>query len=510
MKLIKSSKILLLCLFLIAFIPRVYNLDETEIYPDEITWMVRGKETFYAIKQLNFKYFETSWWNIQNDTQAISLPLVLIDGPSLILFGKNQSTFNLGLFSDITAARLPIVFLNSFFIVIFYLFLRKIFSQNLSLFTAVLLALDPIFIGFGRMVINDGLLTLFSFTAICSFLFLDKLKSILLSGICLSLGFLTKPNGLLPLCSWLTFCFMSFKDKRMLFNRLFTALIVSIFLITILWPASWNKPIISIFEYNFRQTILARQQPIHQFFIGEITTDPPFYFYLFQITTRLPLLIYIGLISFPIFIFLEIKNNKNWKKNTNYPKFIAIAIYCLIFLLITSLASRKLGVRYILPLWPWIYITSCWTLFQIANLFKKRFFKFIFLICIVIINLLIIIHYYPSYQLFYNQLIGGPQNAQKYDLVGLCSGAKGSLEFIDQNFNINEPVAMIGCNKVIAPYYSSRQITTNWQTSNLVIVENAYKQLMPNDEAVKFFDEQKPIFVVKENGAILSRVYSKK
>ncbi len=128
---------------------------------------------------------------------------------------------------------------------------------------------------------------------------------------------------------------------------------------------------------------------------------------------------------------------------------------------------------------------------------------------ILLSSLKIVIGYSPDYYLFYNKLIGGPSNAQKYDLVGLCSGVKEALKFIDQSYNIHEPIAVIGCSQVLAPYYSSRQITTDWQTSNLVIIENSYKQLMPQSEVIKYYNGKIPIHVVIEKGAILSRIYSK-
>jgi len=498
-----------LIIFIIALIPRVYGLDQTELYPDEITWMVRGKETIYAIKQLNLKYFDTAWWHIQDDTQAISIPLVLINGPFLILFGKNQSAFSLGLFSDIESARLPIAILNSFFIVIFYFFLRKIFSSGLSLFTSILLALDPIMIGFGRLVMNDTLLTFFTFIAICGFLFLDKSKSVLIAGSSLALGFLTKPNGLLPIISWLIYVFWPLKYKKSLLIKLILSLVISFFFIIILWPSSWHSPLFSVFEYVFRQTIIIENQPLRRFFMGEVTYNPPRYFYLFQIAARLPSLLLIGLVLSPIFIVLKLKTNKTWKQNINLAKFVAITVYCLVFLLIISFVPEKVSVRYILPLWPWIYIISCWTIFEIANLFKNKTICLIFISLFVVYSLFLVIQYNPSYQLFYNRLVGGPGNAQKYNLVGLCSGVKGALKFIDQNYNLNEPVAIMGCSKVVAPYYSSRKITTDWQNSNLVIIEYAFEQLMPQSEVIKYFKNKIPIYVVKEKGATLSKIYTK-
>ena len=163
---IKSvSLLLIIFIFLISFFVRIYKLQETEIYPDEITWMVRGKESFLAIKTGRFFYFKTAWWKSETDTEAINLPGALISGASMFFLAKNQPTnYSLNIFPDYIAARIPFTIINSLFVVFFYLFLIKITNNKKTAFLGSLIfSLDPISIALSRWYLVDSYLMIWLF-----------------------------------------------------------------------------------------------------------------------------------------------------------------------------------------------------------------------------------------------------------------------------------------------------------------------------------------------------------
>lgn len=490
-----SKAILIFLLLVVALVPRVYQLGNTPIYPDEITWMVRSKETVFAIKQLNWKYFETAWWTEKSGTIAIGAPLVFISGIFLILTGQNQSTISLNLFPDFIAARLPLAILNSFFIIVFYFFTKRIASQKVAFFSSILLALDPVHIANSRLSMQDGLLTFFTFTAVSSYALTARLKHwLLLAFFSLIAAFLTKPQGILALNTgvvMMTKNINSFKKQWLILSLSILIFMTAIFLF-------WS--------YLSTQFTLS-QQGMRNFFMGQISFNPPPYYYLFQITTRLPAIIFVGLALFPIFAFNIFRKVHYTKFIKNYLPQIAIFSFCFLFLLLFSLSAKKPGARYILPLWPWIYLASGWSLVQTAQFFQKSFFKFLFLTVVVLSSFVSVARYSPDYYLFYNSLIGGPKNAQQYDLVGLCCGAKESAEFINKYYPTTHSVFVIGCSSSILPYYYSKKIAQDWQSAQIVVVENSFAQLLPNDEKIKHFNQLTPIHQVEAKGAILAKIY---
>ena len=81
-----TDKKILLVIYLVTLFSRFYQLNNSIVYPDEVTWMVKGKETIYALAKLNISYFKTAWWNDNTETYAIGLPVVVLNG--LFLFGN--------------------------------------------------------------------------------------------------------------------------------------------------------------------------------------------------------------------------------------------------------------------------------------------------------------------------------------------------------------------------------------------------------------------------------------
>lgn len=498
---LRSRAIILIFLFLIALIPRVYHLDQTTIYPDEISWIVRGKGLISALKQRNFKYFDAAWWTSTKENEAIALPLTLASGTSVVMFGQNQSKVSLNLFSDITAARIPVAAINALLIPIFYLLAKKFVSSKVAFLFAILLAFDPIHLALSRWVMLDGILTLFTFLAIYFFLLSYKnIRWVVLAGLSLAFAFLTKPLGLVPILSWAILSL-----NRSYLKNFFLAVLGFFFFIWIFWPGAWDKPILSVAEYLYRQTALGQKEYIVVLFMGQITSNPPIYYYLFQIITRIPSFIIIAFITSLILFIPKIQISIKFFKSHQFQ--ISFVVFAAIYLLAISFTSLKLGARYALPLWPWIYLATTWGIDQILKNIKNRVINIAVFSVPLGISLLTLFAYFPDYYLFYNSIIGGPQNAQKYDLVGHCIGTRGALEYISSNYPTIKSVAILGCSNVTAPYYFNGKITTDWQTEKIVIVEYTLNQLVPKREEVRFFQNKQPIYEVKEHGAILSQVF---
>lgn len=489
--------LLLTLLFVISLLPRAYQLDATEIYPDEITWTARSRESFLALKVGNPYYFKDGWWKSTQDTEAINLPTAVISGASIFFLAKNQPThYSLNLFPDYIAARIPIVLINSAFIVLFYLIVRKITqNQKAALLGSLIFSLDPIYLGLSRWVIADTFLGIWIFLSLSSYLLIKKKAlSILVASLFLSLAFLTKPSALILLpvffvCSPLKSVFTFF---------------VFAFFTHLLWVGSTGKIAWEILEYTLAQYHLA-QEPFTVFFAGDITTNPPLYYYLQQLILRLPLLTLAGVVLF----FISGETNLFIHRKAFSKKILfSVLLFVFLYLLAMSLSTKKLGIRYIFPIIPWVYLLAAIQLSAISDKLNKKV-KLLYFGAIGAYLVGTILYYFPNYSLYYNQLAGSPENAQKIDLPGLCMGARDSVLYLEK-YHAASSVAYMGCAKTIIPYYSSIVITTNWENEEFVIIEASYKALSPNDPAVLYFAEKEPLHVNSKKGFILARTYLNK
>ena len=359
-------------------------------------------------------------------------------------------------------------------------------------------------IALSRWALNDAFLTIFSTLSLISYITNIKEKKITpIPGIFLALAFLTKPNGILPIIAWLIISLLN-RDKKAI-KLLVVNLSVAASLIYLLWPSMYTNPFY-IIDYFIRQTQLT-QSDFRNYFFG-VTNNPPFYYYLFQIGTRVPTIIMVGFLLGILLITTKVTYLKKFKTVLfEHSMWVAIVVYSVIFYLVIDMASKKLGARYALPLWPWIYLVSVLAWYKLLKPFNRIFLN-TFVIIVFFSFIYTIRSYTPQLYFYYNSLVGGPINAQNYDLPNLCLGAKSVGEFVNSYPDIAK-ITYLGCGASIFSYYSSKQITTNWKdSSNLVVVEDSYQKLLPNEDFIRYFNSRQPLAVISEKGIILARVYS--
>jgi len=147
--------------------------------------------------------------------------------------------------------------------------------------------------------------------------------------------------------------------------------------------------------FNLRDSAVGH----HPYFLGKNTKEGLIWYFLiaFLIKTPIPFLI-LFFISFFTF-------NKNSKE------FIFLIIPIIILFLYFSFINKIfIGVRYLLPMYPFIFVMISGGINEIK---KNFFFKLIIVIlCIWLVlgNFLI----YPHYLSYFNEFIGGPDNGHKY------------------------------------------------------------------------------------------------
>lgn len=498
---IPSLKFEIIFVILIVFLflgTRLYKISETPVYPDEITWMVRAKETALAIKTGNINFFNTAWWNIKDDTEAIGLPLSIISGFPLIYLGKGQSVVSRNIFQDYIVARGSIIIFSTIFIIIFYVVSKKLFNSRVAFFATALLVLDPIFTANTKIVMNDIFLTVFTFIAIFAYLLVPNRKtSILISSLATALAFLTKPNGLIVIPILFVQMFINRNDWKNEFVKYSLFIIGTLFFISVFWPASWNNILFAIPEYIYREKDLVGVG-INNYFFGKLTENPPISYYLFEILVRLPPLIVVGFISFLL-------TKKNWLVNKYNP---LIILFILSFLLIISFSAKKLGVRYALPVWPFIYLIVSSQIIYIVGILKNKYLELISLILAITWFLFVFVQYFPYHGLYYNQFVGGTKNSRIYDLVGLCEGSKAAVDYIFKCYPKQETIGAVGCGNSSIPYYYPYKFTSSWKDQKIFYVEAYYIQLQKDLDLNIFFKQNLPVKIIEINGVEMAYIYA--
>ena len=487
-------------LFILAATLRLLTMAKAPIYDDEITWMVRGKETIYALIHHNFTYFRYAWWTDTTETQAISLPLVFLNGGFHILLA-GAGKYSLHLFSDIIASRLPIVILSSFLPLLIYYYGAYFFTKRIALLGAVLYALNPISINIDTWVLNDSLLTLFTFLSVAVFYkSVRENKDTILPGFFLSLSLLTKPLGILPIAFWIIYLLINNRTLKVLRLILFN-LAFAFILVTVLWPQSWFNPIFSLPEYLYRQANLV-QTNLAVYYWGKVTFDPGWSYYLFQFFTRMPEGIILGFIFYLVFFIINLKKNMR----DNHQDFLMIPLfgYLVLFLLCLNLSANKLGIRYALPMLPWLILLAASGLWGVLNKFKGSVFKGVYIFAMAV-TFIYPISYGPDYYLFYNYLIGGPKDAQKYDMVGVCASSKPAIEYLN-SIKFNGKIYVAGCQSA-AHYYTNIPLVNDFNEASVVVLETYFQKQHPEQEVFEFLKD-KPVWKsFEKHGAVIAEIY---
>lgn len=501
--------LIIFVIFLIALAPRIYQLDQTALFTDEVTWLVRGKETILALRALNFSFFQDIWWNDIKQTEAIGIPLAIINGIFSVLFGSTYLKISSALLHDFVAARLGVGFINSLIFVIFYLFAKRFFNLKVAFVITIAFALDPFYLGWSRRIMHDAFLTLFTFLSI--YFFLDAYKSIIhifLTAVLSALALLTKPQALLVLPALIAQSSLWKIDARERIKKLLVVVLLFVLLSTILWPTTWTNPGETLISYFFNQAHqVSKGHPY--FYMGEVTANPPAHFYLFQLATHPPtIVVLLAILAIAIWLTCLFRNVKSVKKiPRGFYNTALLTIFPILYLLAMSFSPVKLGGRYALPLWPWLYLLSGYALNFIFQLKPLKKLPFIAISIILLVTSAVsTIKYWPETTFFYNSLIGGASNAQKYDSVSLCLGAKEALDYVNYCFNSEPSVAILGCSVGGAPYYYAT-LTQDYTKADIIVAEESFVKLNTDKIALQYLSVLEPVYTAIQNGVILSRIY---
>ena len=437
----KKSVLILLSVFLITFVPRIIGLG-TMIVADEQLWVWRSITFIKSI--LNADLLGTS---ISGHPGVMTMWLTAIStGIAFLAYGYKE-------LSDLLfPGQLTIAITTYLAIILTYFLIKELFNERIAIISLILIALDPFYLAFSRIIHLDALMTSFMTLSFLSFLIYmtksKRLRFLVSSGVFAGLGILTKIPAvfLFPIVASIVFSgFLhdlvtgDSSVAKLLKEHLLTCVIWSLTtfgVIFILWPALWVDPVLFLKLFMKAPGMVAHEHG--QFFMGAPVNDPGYLYYPVVILLRMsPLTLVFSLIYFFYVLFYFTKYPKSWGGIEKDAVFLIIYIF--LFVVFMSLGAKKVG-RYILPVFPILDIIAALGIFITFDRLTKKFAKqsrvkicFSVLVFIVLITQIIpIIRLHPYYLSYYNPLVGGPCIAQEAILIGRGEGMALVAEYLNR------------------------------------------------------------------------------
>jgi 4-amino-4-deoxy-L-arabinose transferase-like glycosyltransferase len=334
------------------------------------------------------------FWNLQSDHWAVGRRWLWrsgLDGYRMLFL-----------------ARLPTIVLFIALIITMYWFvLRETQSAACALAAAALTGFCPNLMAHGRLATVDLAMSFFTFVAVALFIVVIETGSLFAAigmGVASAAAILSKTsaNILGPYFLLLLIAALITRTNRTTLVARFGVAVLSALVfaeIFILAEArTWDvtRPFVE-YAANLRAIHgwYSQGHTLPQFLVGHFSTSgfPQYYFVAFLLKTTIPALI--------LFFGALLVRPRSFA-------FLAVVSFVILFLAIAAAGHLDLGIRYVLPIYPFVYAATAIALRHTARPL------------LMVATLLILWHIgetfvaYPSYISYLNELIGSKRNADRF------------------------------------------------------------------------------------------------
>jgi hypothetical protein len=344
----------------------------------------------------------------------------------------------------------------------------------------------------------------FSTLSLLVFLYSKSKIATVSSAFLVAMAILTKPQGfIVPITVFAVYLIGIVKKEKVDFKRLGLWIFTTIICVIIFFPFLWHDPVGGMVKYLSTQIGNANNGQL-TYFNGQITTSPPWYYYFAIFPFRVPETVLAGFFIGLVFGMRSLR--KQFHKNK---LFQAGLIYLIVFLITISLSNKKIGIRYLFGIWPYIYIVAVYGLTLVEKHVKKVY-KWIFWLVVFIFPIWGILKFSPSYYLFHNYFIS-PQNFQSLESIAFCDSVKPSIKYLEPKLYHGIILMLPGCDSAINYYtgFTIKRVNEVSGKPEYIIEETHDAQKFPN--TVKQIQESgyKEIKRIDFRGIILAKIYQK-
>lgn len=565
--------IALVAVVLILLLPRMGQLDHF-VTSDESRWLIRAGNFYQALT--HHDYAST----YQHGHPGVSImwsgllgylwvyPEYSTDAPGQFgwkddayedwMSGQNQDPLLL-----LAAGRAVIVIANVLIFAISFLLLIRLLGLGTAFVATALMALDPVLIGFSRLLHPDGLLSglmLLSVLAILlygqpgreqakkranadidrkyfgRFPMLSKSWPMLvLSATCAGLAWLTKTPAfiLIPYVVFIVAARVimlhwksgsSLSDVIMeLSLPLLIWFTVAAAIYVVLWPALWVAPIETaqkVLQVSAEYAVSGHDNAI--FYRGRtFFGDPGPSYYLTTLLWRLTPLTIIGACLALGLLFIA-------KRLTHNERYVTTALmgYVLLFILLMSQGAKKFD-RYLLPVYPVLDLvavigwnaTARWliSLYSVraARLWPLRPAPRLLIPTLVLIatQATLALSHAPYYINYYNPLLGGGEEAKSILTVGWGEGMDVAARHLNGQNDSDGAIQVASWHRRSPFSYffagDAMPLEFFWAADYAVTYAGQEQRWLPSRRVAAFFKRQSSAYQVFLNGTSYANIYSR-
>lgn len=407
----KYKHILILLLFSITFLAvRIPGLSTDIINPDAVNWHYRTQQFMNGIK---YQQWEKTYQHYHP-----GVTLMWVTGVPLTIFMKltgvkEYDMFNFETFDFVSKFSLTLVHLFLTLLLIFLL--KKYLGFKNSVLIAVLISLEPFFLGNARLYHLDVLVALFTVNALFAGYMAIERRSYLyyiFAGFLFSMAVLTKSIAILAILfygAWYLYQLIISKHPDYNLKYLIVVCLGFVLSCFVFFPALWVDPINYTLEVFSESERVGLRRGHTQVILGEELDSAGPFFYVIVALLRLSPFMLLGLVSYSLYWF---KLNRGISVQISKGFSLYLAIFMLLYFVAVSLVSKKID-RYFVMLIPFLSIYAFCGLNIIHTLLKEKILLYVLWVFFIAMPLII---YYPYYFLYSSPMFGTP--AQANSIIG--------------------------------------------------------------------------------------------
>lgn len=420
----------------------------------------------------------------------------------------------------LVAVRWPMVLLASIGVVAFYHLARRLTNRWVALVFALLLALDPHFIALSRVLGHDAPAGLFMGLSLLAFLLAVQGEIqgghvparfrwgwLIVSGVFAGLAWLSKSPAffLIPFVGLVAIveAWRRGAPLRIWLLRLVAWGVVAWIVFVLVWPAGWTDPVgapYAVAQNAFLSATDKMEAEAEGFWL--VPDLGPFY-YLVNGAFKLSLLATLGLV---IWVFLVV--TRRHKSSSIEWWLLAFVVLFAIFMTL----GGKRSSRYILPVWPALYLVVAVgivqilnTKYQISNI-RMRYLMFGVLMLLLALPALFTYPYYFSY---FNPVLGGAFTAPRLMKIGWGEGLDQAGNWLGGQ--LDAPALRVGSYyaSALAPFFSGKiRDVTAGGLDYVVLYRKQAQGGYPSPTILRYFEAEEPLQTIRLGGIEYAWIYS--
>ncbi len=542
-----AEVIISLGLFLLALLPRVYDLPRF-VTADEAKWVHRSAQFLAAFLQGDFAATNVNLTPGVTTTWLGSLGLTAY-------YWLNQATLNLSLVDwlrslppyradlpVLVATRWPMALFTALAVVAIYGLTHRLFNRGIALLAAILVALSPHTVALSRILGHDAPAAMFISLALLLLLLAERrppgwasLRPALLSGVAAGLAFLSKAPALflLPFAG-LVLGLRLWRDREWRAYWLTLLLLwglVSYQTFVVVWPAAWGNPLgqpWAVVENAFLSATDQEEAEAENYW--QVPNLGPLYYGVNGAFKLSPLVMAGAMLAVGLILW---RAAMRWQGRFDFDslrarrvieqffeagesgKVLWLLAFVILFVIFMTLGGKR-SPRYILPVFPPLAIIAAtgwlWCIRIAGNKLARKesasqIIRLILFAILPVLAAIILLFYLPYGVTYLNPLLGGPMFAPKLMKIGWGEG----LDQVGRYLQREHPGSRVGTAyaSTVSPYFSGDLTTvTGDRLDYLVLYLKQVQSGEPSPAFIQYFHRQPALFSSVLDGVHYADVYA--